>query len=149
MMTSTTTYYSPGIREILKQKRDHINVLIIGNNPIELTNLYTILNNNRAKNYIAEVCFSVKDSLNRIISRKPDCILIDDNLLVDQIKTFFSKIKSNSRLKNIPIVLLKSANFSSEASNEVNDYLLKNNIDSDVLSRTIDKNVKRFKQFIS
>jgi PleD family two-component response regulator len=149
MITSTSTHYSPGIREILRQKSEHVNVMIIGNNPIELTNLYSILSNNRSKNYIAEVCFSVKDSLSKMLSKRPDCILLDDNLVVDQIKTFFRKIKSNSSLSNIPIVLLKSTNFSSEASNDVNDYLLKNTIDADVLNKTIEKNIGRIKRFIS
>lgn len=149
MITSSSTHYSPGIREILRQKSEHVNVMIIGNNPIELTNLYSILSNNRSKNYIAEVCFNVKDSLNKMLNKRPDCILLDDNLVVDQIKTFFRKIKSNSNLSNIPIVLLKSANLNSEASNDVNDYLLKNAIDAEVLNKTIEKNIRRIKHFIS
>ncbi|MCC5931877.1 MAG: hypothetical protein JJU28_21720 [Cyclobacteriaceae bacterium] len=149
MITTSSTHYSPGIREILRQKSEHVNVMIIGNNPIELTNLYSILCNNRSKNYIAEVCFNVKDSLAKMLSRRPDCILLDDNLVVDQIKTFFSKIKSNASLKNIPVVLLKSTNLSSEASNDVNDYLLKNTIDADVLNKTIEKNIRRIHRLIS
>lgn len=141
MISSTTSTYNRGIVEMIRKKREHINVLIIGNNPIEITSIYNNLNNYRGRNYIADVCFSIKDSLNKMLKSKPDCILLDDNIVVDQIKMLINKIRESSRFRNIPIVLLKSSNFNFAAGNEVQDYLLKGNLTTEILSNTIEKNI--------
>lgn len=141
MISTATPTYNQGMVEMIRKKRAHTNVLIIGNNPIEITTIYNNLNNYRPKNYIADVCFSIKDSFNKMLKSKPDCILLDDNILVDQIKMLINKVKESSRLKNIPIVLLKSSNFNFAAGNEVQDFLLKGNLTTEILSNTIEKNI--------
>lgn len=148
MINVASTHYNHGILEAIKKKRSHVNVLIIGNNPIEITSIYNSLNEYRGKNYIADVCFSIKDSISAILKSKPDCILLDDNILVDQIKMFIKKIKDNSRMRNIPIVLLKSSNLNFAMSNEVQDYLLKGNLSTEILSNTIEKNVSLIKRIL-
>jgi CheY-like chemotaxis protein len=115
---------------------------LIGNNPIEMTNVYDKLRSYRSKNYIADVCFSVQDSVKKMLKAKPDCVLIDDNVVVSQLKEFFNNLKKNGKLKNIPIVLLKSTNFSSAIQNDAQDYLLKGNLDSEILNNTIEKNLR-------
>lgn len=141
MISTATPTYNRGIMEMIRKKREHINVLIIGNNPIEITSIYNSLNNYRGKNYIADVCFSIKDSIGRMLKKKPDCILLDDNLLVDQIKLLINKLRESSRLRNIPVVLLKSSNFNFAAGNEVQDFLLKGSLTTETLSNTIEKNI--------
>ncbi|GEM_PF-2417263 len=149
MINVASNHYNHSILEAIKRKREHTNVLIIGNNPIEITSIYNSLNEYRTKNYIADVCFSIQDSIARILKFKPDCILLDDNIVLDQIKSFIKKLKENSKLKSIPIVLLKSSNFSFVSGNEVQDFLLKGNLSTDLLSHTIEKNIQQTKKSLS
>lgn len=141
MISTVSATYNRDIMELVRKKKEHVNVLIIGNNPIEITSIYNGLNEYRGKNYIADVCFNIKDSLGKMLKRKPDCILLDDNLLLDQIKLLISKIRENSRFSGIPIVLLKSSNFNFAFGNEVQDFLLKANLSTEILSSTIEKNI--------
>ena len=148
MISVPTSHFNHSILEAIKKERAHLNVLIIGNNPIEITSIYNSLNQYRTKNYIADVCFSIKDSVSRMLKNKPDCILLDDNIVLDQIKSFVKKLKESSKLRNIPVVILKSSNFSFAYSNDVQDFLLKGNITTDILSNTIQKNVNSIKNIL-
>lgn len=148
MVTTTSTTYNHKLLDLIRKKRDRVNVLIIGNNPIEMTTIYNNLNSYRGKNYIADVCFNVSDSISRMLKSRPDCILLDDNMVIDQLKALLQKIKDNTRLKNIPVVLLKSSNLNFAVSNEVQDFLLKGNLSTEILSNTIDKNISLIKKLL-
>jgi PleD family two-component response regulator len=129
--------------EALGIKRETIPVLIIGNNPIEMTQVYNILVNNSSKNYLADVCFDVKDSFNRITKQKPSVILIDDNLLGDDINKLVKVLKSNARTKDIKVIVLKSTNWNYNVIDNVDDYILKDTVNTGLLDRLIYKNVHR------
>ena len=148
MINTASTSYNHGILELVRRKKEHTNVLIIGNNPIEMTTIYNNLNDYRTKNYIADVCFNVSDSFSKMLKNRPDCILLDDNILVDQVKLFVKKLKENAKLREIPIVLLKSSNFSFAFGNEVQDFLLKGNMNMDVLSSAIERNTSFIKKLL-
>lgn len=148
MITTTSTTYNHKLLDVIRKKRDRVNVMIIGNNPIEMTTIYNNLNDYRGKNYIADVCFSLKDSITRMLKSRPDCILLDDNLVIDQLKGFLHKIKENTRLRNIPVVLLKSSNLNFGVSNDVQDFLLKGNLSTEILSNTIEKNISLIKKLL-
>lgn len=140
--TSMTTKNDKWI-EALGIKRETIPVLIIGNNPIEMTQVYNILVNNSSKNYLADVCFDVKDSFNRITKQKPSVILIDDNLLGDDINKLVKVLKSNARTKDIKVIVLKSTNWNYNVIDNVDDYILKDTVNTGLLDRLIYKNVHR------
>ncbi len=118
-------------------------VLLIGNNPIEMTSLFDILNSNRKSNYLTEVCFDVRDSfilMNRI---KPDVILLDDNLNIEDISHFMKVLRSNSKTKHIKVILLKSSNWNLNIFDHMDDYVLKDTINSDLIDRLISRNLKQ------
>ena len=148
MINTPSITYNHGIIDLLRRRKEHTNVLIIGNNPIELTNIYNNLNEYRKKNYIADVCFNVSDSISRMLKNKPDCILLDDNILLDQVDLFIKKLKSTTSLKSIPIVLLKSTNFNLSIGNDVQDFLLKGNMTMDILSSAIERNCSFIKKLV-
>lgn len=124
-------------------KRENIPVLIIGNNPIEMTSVYNILVTNTEKNYVADVCFDVKDCFNRIAKQKPKVILIDDNLLIDDINKLIKVLKSNTKTADIKVIVLKSTNWNFNVVDNVDDYILKDTISGGLLDRTIIKTVHR------
>lgn len=140
--TSMTTKNDQWI-EALGIKRETIPVLIIGNNPIEMTQVYNILVSNSSKNYLADVCFDVKDSFNRITKQKPSVILIDDNLLGDDINKLVKVLRSNARTKDIKVIVLKSTNWNYNVIDNVDDYILKDTVSSGLLDRLIYKNIHR------
>jgi PleD family two-component response regulator len=140
--TSKTTRNENWI-EALGMKREKIPLLIIGNNPIEITQFYNILVTNASKNYLADVCFDVRDSFNRIAKQRPNVILIDDNLMVGDINKLVKVLKSNAKTKDIKLIVLKSNNWNYNVVDNVDDYILKNTIASGMLDRIIEKNLHK------
>lgn len=139
MLNTSTTTRNENWIEVLGIKSSKISVLIIGNNPIEITSFYNILIGIRSKNYLADVCFNVKDSIDRISKLKPDVIFIDDNLLLDDIKKLIRVLRQNVKTQHIKIIALKSSNWNFNVIDNVDDYLLKNSINAEVLDKLIDK----------
>jgi len=140
--TSKTTRNENWI-EALGMKREKIPLLIIGNNPIEMTQFYNILVTNASKNYLADVCFDVRDSFNRIAKQRPNVILIDDNLMLGDINKLVKVLKSNAKTKDIKLIVLKSNNWNYNVVDNVDDYILKNTIASGMLDRIIEKNLHK------
>lgn len=125
--------------------KDKIPVLIIGNNPIEMTSIYNILIGIRSNNYLTDVCFNVKDSFDRITKTKPEVIFIDDNLILDDIKKMIRVLKQNTKTKQIKIITLKSSDWGYKIIDDVaDDYILKDTISTDKLDRIMQKNLNSF-----
>ena len=142
---SKTTENSNWI-EVLGVKRERIPVLIIGNNPIEMTSFYNMLIGNPNKHYLADVCFDVKDSFERITRQRPEVILLDDNLFIDDINKLIRVLSQNAKTKSIKIIVLKSSNWNYTVIDNVDDYILKDTINGNVLDRLIQKNLNQLEQ---
>lgn len=141
MLTNSTTTRNDNWIEALGIKRAKIPVLIIGNNPIEMTSFYNVLTEIRSKNYLADVCFDVKDSFERISKNKPGVLLVDDNLPLDDIQKMVRVLRQNSKTKEIKIIVLKSSNWNYTVIDNVDDYILKDTVKADLIDRLIDKNL--------
>lgn len=141
MLTSSSTTKNDNWIEALGIKRAQIPVLIIGNNPIEMTSIFNVLVGIRSKSYLADVCFDVKDSFDRISKSKPEVILIDDNLVSDDIVKMIRVLRHNTRTKDIKIIVLKSSNWNYNVIDDVDDYILKDTIKADILDKIIDKSL--------
>ena len=139
MIPASKTTKNDSWIEVLGVKRETIPVLIIGNNPIEMTHVYNTLVANTSKNYLADVCFDVKDSFNRITKQKPSVILIDDNLLIDDINKLVRVLRSNAKTKDIKIIVLKRTNWNYNVIDNVDDYILKDMVSNGMLDRLIEK----------
>jgi DNA-binding NarL/FixJ family response regulator len=115
-----------------------IHVLLVGNNPIELSTITGFLRNNSGTRFISEIAFDLRSLFSRIGKFKPNYILIDDNIGRHDLKRLVHKLHGSARTKDIPIAILKNSNYT-EALNsvDVQDYLLKNTISSESLSRSI------------
>ena len=114
-----------------------INVLLIGNNPIELNPVHDKPKNSKSIKFITEISFNISDALMKIFQFKPNCILVDDNLENKNIKKLTGKMKMDERIRHIPITLLKSSNYKRIISNGIMDFLLKDNLSADKLYRSI------------
>ena len=114
-----------------------INVLIIGNNPVELSRIKSLIKNLKGRKFMADFCFSTRDSLMRILKFKPGCILVDDTIDKKSLADFSNKINSNNKTKHIPITLLKSSYKNQIDIPGFSDFLLKDGLSGESLSKAI------------
>lgn len=123
-----------------------MHVLLVGNNPIELSAVLKKLQDVRGFKIVTEIAFDVKSIAERLIRFSPNFILIDDNLGKTELKETINTLSSNSKTKDIPITVLKNSNYhESLMANSILDYLLKQNLSADAIYNTL-KNSLRFKR---
>ena len=120
----------------MSAKNETVNVLLIGNNPVELSQVYKFLKSFKPITFIAKTSFSLKDSLMKV-KEKPNAILIDDNFDNKNIDRFIREIHENEETAEIPVTLLKTSNYTEVNVQGIADYLLKDNLSSEKLTRTI------------
>lgn len=111
---------------------DHFSVLLIGNNPQEISSMENNLSRYRKIDFVAYVGFDLRDSISKVLKQKPSYILLDDCYPVVQIKKFIRKIRSNRKTEDIPIALLKSSNQYVRVEG-IQDFFLKDNFSADRL----------------
>lgn len=122
---------------------DQVNLLLVGNNPIELSAILGKIEGIRGKKIITEIAFDITSLFERLMSFRPDYILIDDNIGKPELSEAINALANNRRTKNIPVTVLKNSNYQeSMGSFGVLDYLLKQNISSDSLLNTIKNSLK-------
>lgn len=107
---------------------DEISVLLVGNNPIEMSLIYEKLSALKGKIKKIETAFSLEDTIKKINIMNPNCLLIDDNLGLNPLKAIVKNVNELSK-QAISITLLKSQN-KQEITSGVQEYLLKEGIDS-------------------
>ncbi len=123
-----------------------LNVLLIGNNPIEMGGVLEKLKQVRGQRIITEIAFDIKSILERLIRFKPNFIFIDDNIGRTELLETVNTLSSNRKTKDIPITVLKNSNYhESLASSSILDYLLKQNLSAEDLYKTV-KNSLRFRK---
>jgi hypothetical protein len=115
-----------------------MNVLVMGNNPIELTKVFENLKRLKdGNNVVTEIAFDLKSCKERLAKFSPHYIFIDDNLgkqTLSQLVGFFSVRK---KTKDVPITILKNSNYQEAFSGRVMNYLLKENLTEDILSSAL------------
>jgi hypothetical protein len=122
-----------------------MNVLLVGNNPIEMGRVLEKLKQVRGQRIATEIAFDLKSILERLLRFQPNFILIDDNIGRHELMETVNKLSSNRTTKDVPITVLKNSNYSeSFASASILDYLLKQNLSADDLYKTL-KNTLRFR----
>lgn len=119
-----------------KNKIDSDSIFLIGNNPIELSNIYDKLKGIRTKTYQTEIVFELAGLFRKIRQFDPACIFIDDNVERSYLKKLMTRLSRNRYTREIPIAILKNDNKDTSIDN-ADDYLLKADITTESLSRSI------------
>ena len=122
-----------------------INVLLIGNNPGELSAIYEHLCRYSGVKFIIDIAFSVSDALAIATKLKPNHVLVDDNLKKLEIRKFTKNMSRISSTKDIPITLLKTSNYHSMTNLGFQDFLMKETFSADKFYRSI-KNLLKWKR---
>lgn len=125
---------------------DPVNVLLIGNNPIEMGPVLDKFRQVRKRKIVTEIAFDLRSILERLANFHPNYIFIDDNIGREELRLAVKKLSANKKTRDIPITILKNSNYEEAAgSNLIHDYLLKQSLTAESLYNTI-KNTLRIKR---
>jgi CheY-like chemotaxis protein len=135
------------MKSLLRDKiAEPLNILLVGNNPIELSSVLAKLSLLHNRKVIIETAFDLKSSLERMVKFTPNFILIDDNIGKTELTETVNRFASHRKTRKIPITVLKNSNYhESFASNSILDYILKQNLSADRFYSTV-KNVLKFQR---
>jgi hypothetical protein len=112
---------------------EEMNVLMIGNNPLELAKVFNCLKNIRESKVIAETAFDLKSGLQRLTKFKPNFIIIDDNLGRRELTKAVGSFSHFRKTKNIPVTVLKNSNYQEAFGGVAMNYILKENLTQESL----------------
>ena len=127
------------------RRGDTMNVLLVGNNPIEMGGVLEKLKQVRGQRIATEIAFDLKSILERLLRFQPNFILIDDNIGRHELMETVNTLSANRTTRDVPITVLKNSNYSeSFASTSILDYLLKQNLSPEDLYKSL-KNTLRFR----
>ena len=110
-----------------------------------MSRIYDQLKRATGIKFITNIAFSLSDGLTKAISTSPSCILVDDNMESKVISEFTSNLNNDSRTSEIPVALLKSSNYKSISASGIQDYLLKDYLDTERLTKAI-RNLLKYKR---
>jgi DNA-binding NarL/FixJ family response regulator len=120
------------------QNPNSLNVLLIGNNPMEMGTVLDKLKQVRAQKIITEIAFDLRSILERLMRFNPNFIFIDDNIGRSELQETLKQLSSNRKTKDVPITVLKSSNYHEAlGASSVLDYLLKQNLSADALYNAV------------
>lgn len=122
-----------------------LKVLVVGNNPIELGNLFNKLTQDKGKNIKTETAFDLKTVSERLLKFQPDYILIDDNIGKAELKVTMNTLLNDRKTKDIPITVLKNSNYQEFIDMGILSYVLKDSITIESLYNEL-KNVLRLRK---
>jgi CheY-like chemotaxis protein len=122
---------------------NNLNVLLIGNNPIDMGRTLEKINQIKGKKIITEIAFDLQSVLERLMRFTPNFIIIDDNIGRAGIAEAVATLSSKRQTKNTPITILKNSNYrESSATYGVLDYILKQNFSAESLYTAIKNSLK-------
>jgi chemotaxis response regulator CheB len=128
------------------QETEPIRILLIGNNPIEMSKLLEVIANVPDRKIVTETAFDVKSVLARLIKFEPTFILIDDNIGRQEFSNTVESLSHTAKTRDVPITVIKNSNYNEAlATADILDFLLKKNLTTDSLYNTI-KNTLKFRR---
>ena len=122
-----------------------LNVLLIGNNPIDLTRTLEKLNQIHGRKIITEIAFDLRSIVERLIKFSPNFILIDDNIGRLELTETVNTLSRSRKTKNVPITVLKNSNYRESSGSGILDYVLKQHFSADSFYSIL-KNSLKFKR---
>ena len=112
---------------------ESMNVLLVGNDPAEISKLYYRINNFKNPLFRIAIAFNLKRIFRRIRRFKPASILIDDRLNRKKLRRLIKRLHRNPNTREIPVTLLKSTNNEVGVGAEIDDFVLKENLTAEKL----------------
>ncbi len=104
-----------------------LNILLLGNNPIDLTRTLEKLNQIHGRRVVTEFAFDLQSLLQRLLRFRPNYILIDDNIGKAELTEAINTLSRTKKTREIPITVLKNSNYRESSPAGILDYMLKQN----------------------
>ena len=117
----------------MKALLEEMNVLMIGNNPLELGKVFDYLNNLGEKRVITEIAFDLKSGLQRLARFSPHFIILDDNLGRLELTHAIRSLAHFKKTRDIPVTVLKNSNYHEAFGGVAMNYLLKEHLSKESL----------------
>ncbi|MCS6973078.1 MAG: hypothetical protein N2044_01350 [Cyclobacteriaceae bacterium] len=135
----------------VKRMQRPLRILLVGNNPIELSRMRELLQQIPGYQVISEIAFDVRSAWQRLMRFTPHFILIDDNIGKEELAQTVNSLAANRKTRDVPVAVLKNSNYSeSITTSAALDYLLKQNLSASALYAAV-KNalkLKRARQYL-
>ena len=126
------------------QKMDKYNILVIGNDPIELSNIYDRLKKLSPSRFKTYFSFDIRNIAAKLRRLNPDTLLIDDRMGADSIRKLVDVLR-RKKFSNLTLTLLKSSNFHGPEEEGIDDYMMKDNFTADGFYKSL-KNTFRIRR---
>ena len=115
----------------IAKSSEPLNVLLVGNNPIDLTRTLEKLNQIHGRRIITEIAFDLRSIVERLMKFKPNFILIDDNIGQSEMNQAIHTLSKSRKTKDVPITVLKNSNYRESSTAGILDYVLKQNFSAE------------------
>lgn len=112
---------------------EEMNVLMIGNNPLELSRVFNYLKNIPDKKVITEMAFDLKSGLQRLAKFNAHFIILDDNLGRHELTHAVGSLSHYKKTKNVPVAVLKNSNYQEAFGGVAMNYILKGDLSEKAL----------------
>lgn len=124
---------------------EQFDILLIGNNPIELSKVFDHIRQTKGQKIVTEIAFDLKSGIQRLIKFRPTHIVIDDNIGRTPLYEAVNALSHHAKTKNVPITIIKNSNYLEAITFGVMNYVLKDNLTGDSLFVAL-KNSLKFKK---
>lgn len=137
-MKSTTDIVQNPIASRSELSLSTANVLLVGNNPLELAHCSQLLSTFKKRRFKVDTAFNSEECFKKAIKSKPSAIILDDSVGFMNLIEITEKLYKDSRFQNIPVVILKSSNYyhAGMTPNAV-DFVLKEDLESAALPEKV------------
>jgi CheY-like chemotaxis protein len=124
-----------------KNHSDVVRVLVVGNNPIDLSGVSSKLLL-RTQPIETEIAFDVKSLQERLQHFTPDYIVLDDNLGRTELKEVVKWLLRDKHTRHVPITVLKNSNYIETIGSGALNFVLKQNLTGEALFRAMTNSLK-------
>jgi len=123
----------------MQQENKNKTVLIIDDNEDD----YRIISRNILNHYNAEYCVEISNHIEQITELKPDCILLDYHMELENGINLLKKLKSTEGIRKIPVIMMTGEEnpdiIIQCMKNNAEDYLIKGKYDKERILHAIDQ----------
>jgi CheY-like chemotaxis protein len=126
----------------LAKSSEPLNILLIGNNPIDLTKTLEKIHQIHGRRIITEIAFDLRSIVERLIRFNPNFILIDDNIGKSELTQTIHTLSKTRKTKDVPITVLKNSNYRESSQVGILDYVLKQNFSAESLYSILRNSLK-------
>ena len=121
-----------------KLKFSTVNLLLVGNNPLELAHCSQLLAGFKKRKFRIETAFNTEECFKMSAKLKPDAIILDDSVGFMNLMEITEKLYKDSRYHHIPVIILKNDNYyHAGISDNAVEFLLKENLEAEGLPEKV------------